>query len=636
MRKKPIFIHSLFRTGSTYVWNKFRQHGGYWCYYEPLNQVLAKIDTQTPSIWAYDAHTSGRLRHPAIDKYHLWEYKDLLIPGRTGVPFFKKSFSFDDFCNNDANPHQKQYIDFLLRGAGAGDKTPLLQFNRTALRIRWFKTHFPGAAHIYLARNPRHQFHSYLSMLRSEKLDIFLTMDLLTASINRNSQYFKPLSERIPLCEYHSGSFEDERLVYSQLLPLYSDKEKYYIFYFTWFSALLENALHNDFILNIDLLSADPGYRRKVMERFEALDIRGIDFEDAAIGKYDADAIPAVDIEEVEAEVRALVTGRFLQHQIDRIDSALDPENRDFFQVGKTQLTRFKNTPVPPPPAPEEVRKKHSLFLKKLADVLAWDEHSILRLNAPPPSTAHAYPRVTVITVTLNDAEKLEKTICSVLEQTYPHIEFIIIDGGSTDSTPGLLKKYKTGIHRVVSEPDNGIFDAMNKGIDLASGKWIIFLNAGDYFYEKNTVETVFYSGYGDAHFIYGHTYFLGGDFHGVVKAWSFDSLWKTMIFTHQSLFTRSDVLKKHKFDTSFKICADYHLIFDSYMEGLRFFNSDKVIAAFDPGFSEVSRARMAIEKWKVVKRYRNDLKFHWFYFTLLIKRLFRDISRRSRKKTGQ
>jgi len=602
MNKKPVFIHSLFRTGSTYLWNKFRQHGGYWCYYEPLNQVLAKIDTQNLLTWAYDTNTSGRLRHPAIDKYHLWEYKDLLIPGQTGVPYFKKSFSFDDFCNNDENPDQKKYIDFLLRGAG--DKTPLLQFNRTALRIRWFKTHYPDVIHIYLARNPRHQFHSYLSMLRSEKLDIFLTMDLLTASINRNSQYFKPLAERIPLCEYHFGSFEDERLVYSHLLPLYSDKEKYYIFYFTWFSALLENALHNDFILNIDLLSADPGYRRKVMERFEALDIRGIDFEDAAIGKYDSDPIPAVDIEEVEAEVRALVTGRFFQHEIDRIDSALDPENRDFFQVGKTQLTRFKNTPVPPPPP--------------------------LRSNAP------TFPTVTVITVTLNDAEKLEKTICCVLEQTYPLIEYIIIDGRSTDSTPGLLKKYEGKIHRVVSEPDNGIFDAMNKGIDLASGKWIIFLNAGDYFYEKNTVETVFNTGYGDAHFIYGHTYFLGGDFRGVVKAWSFDSLWKTMIFTHQSLFTRGDVLKKHKFDTSFKICADYQLIFDSYMEGLRFFNSDKVIAAFDPGFSEVSRARMAIEKWKVVKRYRNDLKFHWFYFTLFIKRLFRDISRRSRKKPGK
>jgi hypothetical protein len=634
MNKKPVFIHSLFRTGSTYLWNKFRRHGDYRCYYEPLNQVLGKIDTQNPYIWAYDANTSGRLNHPAIDKHHLWEYKDLLIPGQTGVPYFKKSFSFDDFCNNDANPDLKKYIDFLLAGAGA--KTPLLQFNRTALRIQWFKTHYPDVIHIYLVRNPRHQFHSYLSMQQSERLDIFLAMDLLTVSINRNWQYFKPLAERIPLLEYHSGLFEDEQQVYSQLLPLYSDKEKYYIFYFTWFSSLLENAFYNDFILNIDLLSANPDYRRKVLERFEAMGIQGIDFADAAIGKYPDDPIPSQDIKEIETEVRTLVTGRFLQHQIDRIDSVLDPDNRDFFQVSQSELNRFKHSPVPPPPAPEELRKKYSLFLNKLADGLAWDEHSIRRLNAPLPAVANSFPTVTVITVTLNDAEKLEKTICSVLEQTYPHIEYIIIDGGSTDSTPGMLKKYEGRIHRVVSEQDNGIFDAMNKGIELASGKWIIFLNAGDYFYEKNTVEKVFNTGYGDAHFIYGHTYFLGGDFRGVVKAWSFASLWKTMIFTHQSLFTRGDVLKKRKFDTSFKICADYNLIFNSYMDGLRFFNSDTVISAFDPGFSEVSRSRMAFEKWKVVKKYRNDLKFHWFYLTLFSKRLFRDIVRRAKKKNGK
>lgn len=127
-------------------------------------------------------------------------------------------------------------------------------FNSTALPcvFNGLKTHYPDIIHIYLVRNPRHQFHSYLSMQQSERLDIFLTMDLLTVSINRNSQYFKPLAERIPVYEYHSGSFEEERQVYSRLLPLY-----------------------NDFILNIDLLSDEPGYRRKVMERFETMGIQG-------------------------------------------------------------------------------------------------------------------------------------------------------------------------------------------------------------------------------------------------------------------------------------------------------------------------------------------------------------------------
>jgi glycosyltransferase involved in cell wall biosynthesis len=242
-------------------------------------------------------------------------------------------------------------------------------------------------------------------------------------------------------------------------------------------------------------------------------------------------------------------------------------------------------------------------------------------------------PLITVITVVLNDEEGLMKTIASVIEQTYDNIEFIIIDGGSSDSS---LKVIRDNNHRIdlwISEPDEGIFFAMNKGIDFATGQWINFMNAGDYFYEKDTVQRVFEKRFNEADFIYGHTCFLGGDFNGIVKAWDFKILWKTMVFTHQSLFTKREVLKNYKFQTKFKICADYDLIYNSYIKGLKFYNSDTVIAAFNPGFSDVSRAKMAVEKWKVVRKHRNDLKFHWFYFQLLIKRFFRDLNQKLRSK---
>jgi len=232
-------------------------------------------------------------------------------------------------------------------------------------------------------------------------------------------------------------------------------------------------------------------------------------------------------------------------------------------------------------------------------------------------------PLITVVTVVKNDAEALQKTIDSITGQTYDNIEFIVIDGASTDSTLEVIKKNEDKIDLWISEPDKGIYYAMNKGIDLTAGDWINFMNAGDFFYEKDTVKTVFGKEYGDADFIYGDTFFLRGDFNGVVKAWDFNILWKTMVFTHQSLFTKSEVLKKRKFDTKFNICADYDIIFNSYKKGLKFFNSGTVIAAFDPGISDLSRARMAIEKWKVVRKYRNDFAFHWFYLKLVLKRFF-------------
>ena len=101
-------------------------------------------------------------------------------------------------------------------------------------------------------------------------------------------------------------------------------------------------------------------------------------------------------------------------------------------------------------------------------------------------------PLISVVTVSYNAVLTIEQTILSVINQTYPHIEYIIIDGGSTDGTVDIIKKYANRIAYWVSEPDKGIYDAMNKGIRTAKGEWINFMNAGDLFYSKDTLEKVF------------------------------------------------------------------------------------------------------------------------------------------------
>ncbi len=246
-------------------------------------------------------------------------------------------------------------------------------------------------------------------------------------------------------------------------------------------------------------------------------------------------------------------------------------------------------------------------------------------------------PMVTVVTVVINDPDGLRKTLQSVSEQTYENREHIIIDGGSETPTLNVIKNYEDRIDYWISEPDEGIYDAMNKGVEAAKGEWVIFMNAGDTFYDKDVITTVFSGDYGDADFIYGHTYFLSGDFRGVVKAWDFDILWKTMIFTHQSVFTRRKILEGHRFNTKYKVCADYDLIFTSYVKGCKFANSDTVISVIDPGMSEVNRARMAVEKWRTVRKYRKDLRVHFFYISLVVRRFFRDVKTRlSRRLSGK
>ena len=104
----------------------------------------------------------------------------------------------------------------------------------------------------------------------------------------------------------------------------------------------------------------------------------------------------------------------------------------------------------------------------------------IFRLNISAEMTPHQGPVISVVTVVYNGGTVLEATIRSVLEQEYPAIEYIIVDGGSSDNTKVVLQKYSDRITQWVSEPDNGIYDAMNKAVRMVSGEWVIFMNAGD------------------------------------------------------------------------------------------------------------------------------------------------------------
>lgn len=114
-------------------------------------------------------------------------------------------------------------------------------------------------------------------------------------------------------------------------------------------------------------------------------------------------------------------------------------------------------------------------------------------------------PLITIITVAYNAVKDIENTILSVLNQTYPNIEYIIIDGGSTDGTLDIIKKYEDKISYWVSEADKGIYDAMNKGALKATGEWLNFMNAGDTFYDQQVLEKVFKDNdWSDADVIYG------------------------------------------------------------------------------------------------------------------------------------
>ncbi len=174
-------------------------------------------------------------------------------------------------------------------------------------------------------------------------------------------------------------------------------------------------------------------------------------------------------------------------------------------------------------------------------------------------------PTLTVITVCRNAYIQLRRTIESVVAQTYPHIEYIIIDGASTDDTPTLLKEWAPSIHQAISEPDRGIYDAMNKGIGLATGTYLCFLNAGDTFPSSTTVANALapIDGHRLPGVIYGQTNIVDADgqylhprHHTAPKILTYDSFAQGMLVCHQSFYARKDLVPLY--DTRYKYSADY------------------------------------------------------------------------------
>ena len=164
-------------------------------------------------------------------------------------------------------------------------------------------------------------------------------------------------------------------------------------------------------------------------------------------------------------------------------------------------------------------------------------------------------PKITVAQATFNCVGCLEESILSVINQTYKNIEYVVIDGGSTDGTLELLNKYRNHINVLVSEPDKGIYDAMNKALKLASGDFIIFLGADDHFLSWRTLEKIAPKLTDMEHVFYGQIYFEG---YNLLHKGKFNKFTRARFnYCHQSIFYPRTAYKEYKYDCKFRLYAD-------------------------------------------------------------------------------
>lgn len=194
-------------------------------------------------------------------------------------------------------------------------------------------------------------------------------------------------------------------------------------------------------------------------------------------------------------------------------------------------------------------------------------------------------PVLSVITIVYNNVNDIERTIRSVLNQDYPPIEYIMIDGGSTDGTLDVIEQFKSQIAVFISEKDEGIYDAMNKGMLLATGDYLLFMNSGDEIFAENTVSNVFNS-WPDADIYYGETEMidatgnsLGRRRHKVPKSFSWRSFKYGMSISHQAIYVRKSIAAPY--NTRYQLSADIDWILTAAKKAKVIINTQQYVAKY-------------------------------------------------------
>jgi glycosyltransferase involved in cell wall biosynthesis len=220
-------------------------------------------------------------------------------------------------------------------------------------------------------------------------------------------------------------------------------------------------------------------------------------------------------------------------------------------------------------------------------------------------------PTISVITVVYNGLHDLKATLASIVSQSYQHIEYIVVDGNSTDGTAEFLAKEK-GISCFISEPDKGIYDAMNKGLKLASGDYVLFMNAGDRFYSADTVEKIFATSdatqlsdiyFGNTMVIDDHGNEIGLRRLQPPHELSWRSLLDGMLVCHQSIVVRRELAPLY--NTNLKVAADYQWVLESLKNARTICDTGIIIAKFlDGGFNKKHILRSLWERFNIMTKH--------------------------------
>ena len=221
--------------------------------------------------------------------------------------------------------------------------------------------------------------------------------------------------------------------------------------------------------------------------------------------------------------------------------------------------------------------------------------------------------KLSVITVTYNCASLIQKTFENVLMKDATFVEYIVIDGGSVDGTVNIINKYRDRLSYTISAPDSGIYDAMNKGIQAATGEWILFLNAGDVFHEKLDLATIKFEWPNNTEFVV-FPFVIEGDFQPILPDLTVRFGMPT---SHQAMLISSKIAKQFKLNSKYKVAADYEFFLSRKMQNNDCVYVENIILArvLPGGYSAENLNTMRKEYQKIIFDHLGTYKALVYYF---------------------
>lgn len=218
-------------------------------------------------------------------------------------------------------------------------------------------------------------------------------------------------------------------------------------------------------------------------------------------------------------------------------------------------------------------------------------------------------PKLSVITIVYNNVKDIERTMLSVLNQTYKNIEYIVIDGNSNDGTTEIIAKYKDRLAKFVSENDKGIYDAMNKGLALATGDYVLFMNSGDEIYAPETVEEVFASApsgdiyYGETEMYDSDWHSLGQRRHEAPEHFDWHSFKYGMTVSHQAIYIKRSLTEPY--DLQYKYSSDIDWILKAAKKSSNIVNTHLYVAKYlVGGLSKKKHLESLKERFRILSKY--------------------------------